>query len=158
MIITQANQKGYHLLTSPHLSFRLDEGLREGEFSIQTSLDEPAGALPSTKRAGVVPQAPRQEKRLGVLSVLKGDKAGLSFNLEAAKTRIGRSQENDVVLVDPRASRFHAEVDRAAEGYIIRDLGSTNGTTVKGRKVQERLLEDGDTLVIGETEMRFGLV
>jgi hypothetical protein len=158
LIITHANQKGYHLLTRPHLNFRLDEGLREGEFSIHTSLDEPAGALPSPERAGLVPQAPRQEKQLGVLSVLKGDKAGHSFNLEVAKTRIGRSEENDVVLVDPRTSRFHAEVDRAAEGYIIRDLGSTNGTTVRGRKVQERLLEDGDTLVIGETEMRFGLI
>jgi FhaA, N-terminal domain/FHA domain len=158
MIITHANQKGYHLLTRPRLSFSLDEGLREGEFSIRTSLDEPVGVLPSTERAGTAMQVPSQEKRLGVLSVLKGDKAGRSFNLEAAKTRIGRSDENDIVLVDPRVSRFHAEVDRAAERYIIRDLGSTNGTTVRGRKVQERLLEDGDTLVIGGTEMRFGLV
>ncbi len=158
LIITHANQKGYHLLTRPQLSFRLDEGLREGEFSVQASLDEPAGALPQVERTGVTPQAPRQEKRLGSLAVLKGDKAGFKFNLEAAKTRIGRSEENEVVLADPRASRFHAEVDRAPEGYIIRDLGSTNGTTVRGRKVQERLLEDGDTLVIGETEMRFGLI
>jgi hypothetical protein len=158
LIITYTNQKDYHLLTRPRLSFQADDRLKEGEFSVQASLEEPVGAQPPTERVGAGSQPAREETRLGVLTVLKGDKAGYSFYLDAYKTGIGRSEENDLVLADPRASRFHAEIDRTPEGYIIRDLGSTNGTRVRGRRVQGRLLEDGDTLIVGETEMRFGLI
>lgn len=158
LVITHTNQKGYHLLTRPHVGFHSDASLREGQFTIVASLDEPARAQPPAERVGVWQQHARVEDRLGVLTVLGGEKAGTSHNLEKAKTSIGRADENDLVLVDPRASRFHAEIDRAPSGYIIRDLESTNGTMVRGRRVHERLLEDGDTLTIGETEMRFGLI
>jgi len=158
LVITHTNQKGYHLITRPHLDFQSDGSLREGEFTITASLDEPAKAQPSTEKVGVGQQPAQMESRLGVLTVLAGEKAGISHNLEKAKTSIGRAEENDLVMADPRASRFHAEIDRAPSGYIIRDLESTNGTMVRGRRIRERLLEDGDTLAIGETEMRFGLI
>jgi len=158
LIITHTNQKGYHLITRPKLDFQSDRSLREGEFTITASLDESAQAQPPTERVGIGQQQAQMESRLGVLTVFVGEKAGISHNLEKAKTSIGRAEENDLVLADPRASRFHAEIDRATSGYIIRDLESTNGTMVRGRRVHERLLEDGDTLTIGETEMRFGLI
>ena len=158
LVITYANEKDYHLLTRPRINFKSDLELQEGEFAVMASLDETAGAQPPTERVSVDPQQLGEEIRLGVLTILKGDKAGYSFNLEKEKTRIGRSEENDLVLTDRRASRFHAEIDRRPEGYVVRDLGSTNGTMVRGRRVQERLLEDGDTVAMGETEMRFGLI
>jgi len=158
LIITYTNQRGYHLITRPHLSFEPDSTLREGEFTIAASLDEPAKAQPGTEKVGVEKQHERTESRLGVLTILTGEKAGISHNLEKARNGIGRAEQNDLVMADPRASRFHAEIERAPSGYIIRDLESTNGTMVRGRKVNERLLEDGDTITIGETEMRFGLI
>lgn len=158
LVITHTNQKGYHLITRPHLDFQPDGSLREGEFTIAAYLDEPSQVQPPAERVGVAQQHAHMESRLGVLTVLSGEKAGISHNLDKAKTSIGRADENDLVLADPRASRFHAEIDRAPSGYVIRDLESTNGTMVRGRKVQERLLEDGDTLTIGETEIRFGLI
>jgi hypothetical protein len=158
LIITYANEKDYHLLTRPRISFMSHLELQEGEFSVMASLDETTGAQPPTERVNVDPQQLGEEVRLGVLTILKGDKAGYTFNLDREKTRIGRSEENDLVLADRRASRFHAEIDRRSEGYVIRDLGSTNGTMVRGRQIQERLLEDGDTVAMGETEMRFGLI
>lgn len=158
LIITYTNEKDYHLLTRPRISFNSDSGLREGEFVVMASLDETAGAQPPTEKVSVDSSLAGEEMRLGVLTILKGEKAGYSFNLDKQKTSIGRSDENDLVLADRRASRFHAEIERRPEGYVIRDLGSTNGTMVRGRRVQERLLEDGDTLTMGETEMRFGLI
>ena len=158
LVITYANEKDYHLLTRPRISFKSDLELQEGEFAVMASLDETAGAQPPTERVNVDSQQLGEEVRLGVLTILRGDKAGYTFNLDKEKTRIGRSEENDLVLADRRASRFHAEIDRRPEGYVIRDLGSTNGTMVRGRQVQERLLEDGDTVAMGETEMRFGLI
>jgi hypothetical protein len=158
LVITYTNQRSYHLITRPHVDFESDVSLREGEFAVLASLDEPLKAQPPTERMGVGQQSAQAESRLGVLTILKGDKAGISYNLEGTRTRVGRAEENDLALADPRASRFHAEIERASLGYIIRDLGSTNGTLVRGRKIYERLLEDGDTLIVGNTEMRFGLI
>jgi hypothetical protein len=157
MIITHANQKGYHLLTRPRVEFSLDEGLGEGEFVVRASLEEPSGKPPREVSLGKEPKLSSPAGGVGVLTVLKGDKAGTAFRLRAGKTKIGRSVDNDVILADPRVSRYHAEIDRLPEGYVVRDLGSTNGTVVGGRRIRERLLEDGDILVMGETEMRFGL-
>jgi hypothetical protein len=153
LVITYSNQKGYHLITRPQLKIESDHTLREGEFSVQASLDEP-----SRERVERELRQTRKEGQLGVLTVLKGERAGSSHNLENAISRIGRAEENDIVLADLRASRFHAEIERRPEGYVIRDLGSTNGTMVRGRRIHERLLEDGDTMTVGETEMRFSLM
>ncbi|MDY6794827.1 MAG: DUF3662 and FHA domain-containing protein [Actinomycetota bacterium] len=158
LVITYANEKDYRLLTRPRLRFEPDDALVEGDFSLLASLEDPAGDQPLTERLGMGRMLPEEENRLGVLTILKGDKAGHSYYLNEDRTAVGRSDENDVVLVDPRASRFHAEIERATQGYVVRDLGSTNGTMVRGRHVKERLLQDGDTLVMGETEMRFGLI
>jgi transcriptional regulator with PAS, ATPase and Fis domain len=69
--------------------------------------------------------------------------------------RIGTSPANDVVLGDPHASRFHCEIRRTEEGYVLRDLGSTNGTRVGEVEVKEGVLHPGATIVVGETRIRF---
>ena len=157
LVISYANERGYHLITRPSLDFVEDPSLREGEFSVDSRLEEGAGKQPATERVETR-SLQRKEERLGVLTVLNGEKAGLSYYLEGAKARLGRAEDNDLTLPDPGASRFHAEIERVPEGYILRDLGSTNGTLVRGRRVAERLLEDGDVLSVGETEIRFGLI
>lgn len=158
LVISYTNQRDYHLLTRPRVEFERDPSLREGEFFVLASLDEPAGKAPAVTDHGSVPGRESAQGSLGVLTVLGGERAGQSLDLELERTRIGRAEDNDLVLADPRASRFHAEVEHAPAGYIVRDLESTNGTTVNGRKVRERLLEGGDRLVIGETELRFDLI
>jgi len=157
LVITYSNQKGYHLITRPRLQISQDDTLREGEFAVLASLDEPAKVRQPAERVDEGLRRTQLESRLGVLTVLKGEQAGSRHELEGALNRIGRAEENDIVLSDLRASRFHAEIELKPEGYILRDLGSTNGTLVRGRRIRERLLEDGDTLTVGETEMRFGL-
>jgi hypothetical protein len=157
LIIAYSNKRDYHLIKRPHFEFESDGSLDEGEFSVRAVLDEPARAQPPAGREGAGPQPAYSEGRLGVLAILKGEE-GFSYPLERARTRIGRADENDLVLADLRASRFHAEIERTPRGYVVRDLGSTNGTMVGGRIVQERLLENGDTLTMGETEMRFDLI
>lgn len=70
-------------------------------------------------------------------------------------TRIGRSEEGEVVLVDPSVSRAHAVVEIGSRGAIVRDLGSKNGTYVNGRRIESETLRDGDELRFGNTRMRF---
>jgi pSer/pThr/pTyr-binding forkhead associated (FHA) protein len=59
------------------------------------------------------------------------------------------------VLADPNVSRHHAEVRPAGDGFVVVDLGSTNGTRVNGAKVAEHLLVDGDEVRFGNTVVHF---
>ncbi len=70
-------------------------------------------------------------------------------------SRIGRSEESEIVLLDPSVSRAHALVEVLAGEPIVRDLGSTNGTFLNGRRVEAERLRDGDELRFGNTRMRF---
>jgi FHA domain/Protein of unknown function (DUF3662) len=71
------------------------------------------------------------------------------------KARVGRSEENEVFLLDPSVSRAHAIVELDGVAAIVRDLGSTNGTFVNGERIEARRLSDGDELTFGNTRMRF---
>src|SRR5205807_10635907 len=68
---------------------------------------------------------------------------------------VGRLPECDIVLADSNVSRRHAEVRRQGNGFVVVDLGSTNGTKVNGVGVRERRLADGDELRVGNTRLRF---
>jgi hypothetical protein len=71
---------------------------------------------------------------------------------------IGRSRECDIVLDDSGASRRHAELSPHAEGWELRDLGSTNGVRVNGRAIGGlQPLRQGDHVEIGSTEIVFEL-
>ncbi len=68
---------------------------------------------------------------------------------------LGRLPDCDVVVSDPKASRRHAEVRPAGHGYVVTDLGSTNGTKLNGIEIHEQPLHDGDLIGIGATVFRF---
>lgn len=68
---------------------------------------------------------------------------------------IGRSRECGVVLADSTASRTHAEISGSVDRYVVRDLGSFNGTLLNGAPVQQAVLCDGDVIEIGQTRISF---
>jgi FHA domain/Protein of unknown function (DUF3662) len=70
-------------------------------------------------------------------------------------SRIGRGDEAEIVLLDPSVSRAHAILEVTGGGAIVRDLGSTNGTFVNGRRIAQSALRDGDELRFGNTRLRF---
>ncbi len=74
--------------------------------------------------------------------------------------RVGRHPEASIRLADSRVSRWHAEFEHAADGVHLRDLGSTNGTTLNGRPLTadvrtDGVLTDGDTVGIGGVVLHF---
>ncbi|WP_213954122.1 MULTISPECIES: FHA domain-containing protein [unclassified Variovorax] len=75
--------------------------------------------------------------------------------LAAADTRIGRANSNDVVIDSDRVSRFHATLTVESGAVWIRDLDSSNGTFVNGHRITSRALSNGDTILIGDCQMRF---
>jgi len=83
---------------------------------------------------------------------------GRQISVPNSGIRIGRALDNDLVVADSRVSRYHAQIMRAGPGWIVRDLGSTNGTALGGRVVNEDRLSAGDTLSLGgyRIEIRAG--
>ena len=80
--------------------------------------------------------------------------AGVDVQLTGVVT-VGRSPANDVVLDETVVSAAHAELRREGGAYIIRDLGSTNGTFVNGERVGEAQLTNGSMLRVGDTTFRY---
>jgi len=66
---------------------------------------------------------------------------------------IGRAEPADVCAIDPGVSRLHVRFSREAGGLRVIDLGSRNGTWVRGLRVTEALLVTGDSVVIGNTSV-----
>jgi pSer/pThr/pTyr-binding forkhead associated (FHA) protein len=59
------------------------------------------------------------------------------------------------VIDDPNVSRRHAEVRRDGDGWVVSDLGSTNGVKVNGRRVEEAPLAEGDEITLGLAKLFF---
>jgi len=89
------------------------------------------------------------------LTVLAGPEEGRDYSFERIEITIGRTMENDVVLPDPGISRQHLSIRDKGGAYILKDLGSSNGTLLNGRKVLEEVLKSGDVITIGGAKIRF---
>lgn len=87
-----------------------------------------------------------------------GSVNGVVFNLGPAHTSLGRGDDNDIVLDSAHASRHHAEIHWDGGHYVIYDLGSKNGTSVNGQRLNERqALAQGDELTLAGVTFSFDL-
>ncbi len=75
--------------------------------------------------------------------------------LLAQETRIGRATTNELVLDSERVSRVHATVTVSDTFTAITDHNSRNGTLVNGARIESQVLMNGDTISIGDCQMRF---
>ncbi len=82
----------------------------------------------------------------------KGKEVGKTIPLEGDRITIGRRSGNRIVIPDIKISGVHAEIVFEGGRPVIRDLGSTNGTLLEGRKIDEMVLSEGDRITIGEAE------
>jgi pSer/pThr/pTyr-binding forkhead associated (FHA) protein len=90
------------------------------------------------------------------LVVTKGARRGAEVMLRSDALTIGRGEEADLQIDEPAASRRHAVIERRRGAFVLRDLGSTNGTYLRGLlHGTETALRDGDHFRIGETEIVF---
>jgi hypothetical protein len=78
----------------------------------------------------------------------KGGLPGAAHRL-GLRTSIGRTPDNQIVVPIREVSRRHAEILCAETGYVVRDLGSPNGTFVNGERITEHRLQDGDRIAMG---------
>lgn len=85
------------------------------------------------------------------LVMRKGPTPGKVFPLEQNELHLGRDLNNEIVVNDAEVSRRHVRFVAQGGGYVVEDLGSTNGTFVNGRRLTgPYLLQPGETVTIGE--------
>jgi predicted component of type VI protein secretion system len=80
-----------------------------------------------------------------------GPAPGKSYSLTKNEIYLGRDITNDIVINDPEISRKHARLTLQSEGYLLEDLGSTNGTFVDGKRITgPHILGAGEVIMLGD--------
>jgi hypothetical protein len=168
-LLEHARRERISLATRPSIEFRTDERLRLGEFGIQARLvhDDPAAGGPSqgdhghtmvystSDRIAEPLRAPDPRRGTAVLRV-----GGRTEVLGSNGAVLGRSRDCDITLEDPNVSRHHAEVRPSGGSWTVRDLGSTNGVKVNGRRLdaaRPQSLKPGDVIELGTSRITFDL-
>jgi hypothetical protein len=167
-LLEHARRERISLATRPQIEFRTDDRLRLGEFGIQARLvraperveDQPSQGdhghtMVYTVSDRLAEPLREPDHRRGTARLNVG---GRAEPLGSGGAVIGRSREADVVIEDPNVSRRHAEVRPSGGSWIVRDLGSTNGVKVNGRRIQgPQSLKPGDTIELGTARVTFEL-
>lgn len=76
--------------------------------------------------------------------------------LESAMINIGRREDNQLVIDDPRVSRLHAQIRLVRSQFVIFDLDSTGGTFVNGQRIRQQALRAGDVISLAGVPLVFG--
>lgn len=172
-LLEYARKEGLALVTRPRVELETDDRLRTGEFGIQAWMSADAEPSPSTGGASrarreavaehgqtMVYSPDRAPRKLDTPPPTASERAllvgeGRRTVLSGERLVIGRSKDCDLVLDDPNVSRRHLELRRDPAGWVVVDLGSTNGIKVNGRRVDEAPLEPGDEIVAGVSRLTF---
>lgn len=171
-LIEHARKRGYSLISRPVVTFETEPRLELGTFGIQARLAD----APPEERGAAADSARADAGHTMVYSARDLAAPGRRFDVPVAARRavletgdrrfaitppvtiVGRGSEADVRLDDPNVSRRHAEFRLDAGRWMVTDLGSTNGTLLRGAPLRGSAeLRDGDHLRLGNTDVIFVL-
>jgi pSer/pThr/pTyr-binding forkhead associated (FHA) protein len=156
---------GKAVAAGQHVALRDGDRLAIGDFALQVGISDAAPDGSAESAASVARRMVREVlERLGpaetqpCLRVLDGPQAATTLTLaDAGRVYVlGRGEANDLRLDDVDMWQEHAALVRDDQGVTVRDPGSTPQLTVNGHMVDgQRLLRDGDTLMLGSTSLRY---
>ena len=145
--------------------FRLERSASSANSTGDETQRLPAVGLPE-ESSDAAPSSPGEKPRrssgavaspeLATLEVMRGPLSGTRFAVTRAVSSIGRTEENDIVIVDESISSSHATLLAKAGSWYVIDLRSANGTFIDGYRVAaERMLPPGSLLTVGQVKMIF---
>jgi pSer/pThr/pTyr-binding forkhead associated (FHA) protein len=91
----------------------------------------------------------------GLVIVARGPNEGSTYMVDTDEVTVGRHPESSIFLDDITVSRRHSLIERDGDGFVIRDVGSLNGTYVNHDRVDRRDLVDGDEIQVGRFVLIF---
>jgi len=98
---------------------------------------------------------PRMFRKAFRLDVIDGPLRGLGLTSAKESTTVGSAEWNDLVLDDPSVSRHHLRIKITADGFLLTDLDSTNGTTSGNFRLGRVLIDGPAELTLGDSRLRF---
>jgi pSer/pThr/pTyr-binding forkhead associated (FHA) protein len=143
---------GTALRTAPEPSPQADNTSTISLAALEGALEAEGSGAPLTS-----PEAPTEALPPGsaLLVVKRGPNAGSRFLLDADVTTAGRHPESDIFLDDVTVSRRHAEFAREGSTFVVRDVGSLNGTYLNRERIDAAALAGGDEVQIGKYRLVF---
>jgi hypothetical protein len=168
-LLEYARRERLAMLSRPLIEFETDERLGLGEFGIQTRVVQPveepeaSAADADAGRTMIYSTADRVAEPLEERARARRETAlllvdGKRLVVGPAGVTIGRSRQCDIVLTDPNVSRRHAEIRPRGGSWVVTDLGSTNGVSLNGRRIEApEVVRAGDQMEIGTSSITFEL-
>lgn len=164
-LISHARSESYGLVGGLQIEFKNSPRLNLGGIGIKSSLDSDVEQLPSEetgiKQASIIERTHVQSSKAKPKTtkasylIMTGQGGETRFSLTERPVSIGRASDNHIVIQDANVSRYHARIELLGAGYLLKDLGSTNGTLVNGTRIGEHRLKHGDTITVGTTKIYF---
>jgi hypothetical protein len=179
-LLEHARRENLALRSRPVVQFVTDERLGLGEFGIQTRTSAPPAVDPqqappprqpppaapigdpggrtmvysTSERVAEPLREPAVSEQRTALLLMDGKRIVIG----PAGVTMGRSRQCDVTVDDPNVSRAHAEIRARGGSWVVTDLGSTNGSRLNGRSLdQPTVLKPGDEIELGTTTLTFSL-
>jgi hypothetical protein len=151
-VSAHAKREGYLLANRIKVEITTDQKLELGEFKVLSNFsDENFRERPAATKI-IEPKEKPSPKPYLVLRV--GD-SQRDFPLTKREVRIGRAKQNDIIVPDLNVSRKHALIIKTEQGYLLKDLESTNGTYLNGERIKEKFLKPDDVIKIGNSILSF---
>jgi pSer/pThr/pTyr-binding forkhead associated (FHA) protein len=128
---------------------------REGEEQVDVDRTTAAIDIGAFDPTSKVESLPSLDEGTAMLVVVRGPNAGARYLLDREETTVGRHPDCEIFLHDVTVSRRHSEFRREGGEFLLRDLGSLNGTYVNGDRVEEKDLDSGDEVQIGRFKLLY---
>jgi hypothetical protein len=149
VLVRTAAERGWQLRGPARIELAVDEDVPMGTYELRGKVEAAPGGPPVAQSP-----APSGRSSGGRASLELVDQAGQVIALPNQAV-IGRMPGCDVQLDDPSVSRRHARISKASNGWLVEDLGSTNGVMVNGTSVEREYLRGGEDLELGNVRLRF---
>jgi hypothetical protein len=150
VLVRTAAERGWQLRGPARIELAIDEHVPVGTYELRGKVEAGRQAAPPRRTGRERNLAPEPSDAAFELV----DQAGQQIPL-SDQAVIGRMPGCDVQLDDPSVSRRHARISRGPQGWLIEDLGSTNGIMVNGATVDREYLTGGEDLELGNVRLRF---
>ncbi len=171
-LFAEGKRYGYTFLTKPQIELHSDDTVSQNEMFIEVDFDdsilvewddetdvtddEPLWQEGTNISHAPVPVNLDQAEKQGrnseyFLEIIEGADQGEKIPLAAETFYVGRHSQCQLVVSDAEVSRRHLKITPADGGWLVDDLGSTNGTVVNGQRINREKIAPGDRIKIGQT-------
>ena len=166
-LVKYAHDHGWRPVSHVSVALIADSGVPAGRPKVEAQMLDTARDAPqraarenepiehTVRQRRVTSAKPEAVELSQTLQAMLLNQDGERFELARPVVTLGRALENDIVIADSRVSRFHAEIKQESGRFVLRDLGSTNGTRVASEKIDRRELHNGETISLGGYELTF---